>query len=62
MGSKAETALTFEREVPCASLHKDEAKMHASPKKRTKAVPGPTIKRDVPCTSLPVDEDIERSD
>jgi hypothetical protein len=30
MGSKAATALTFEREVPCASLHKDEAKMHAS--------------------------------
>ena len=44
IGSKAETALTFKREVPCASLHKDEAKMHASPKKRTKAVPGPTIK------------------
>jgi hypothetical protein len=55
MGSKAETALTFEREV-------HEVKMHASPKKRTKAVPGPTIKRDVPCTSLPVDEDNERSD
>ena len=29
-GSKAATALTFEREVPCASLHKDEAKMNAS--------------------------------
>jgi hypothetical protein len=30
MGSKAATALIFEREVPCASLHKDKAKMHAS--------------------------------
>ena len=29
-GSKAATALTFKREVPCASLHKDKAKMHAS--------------------------------
>ena len=35
MGSNAATALTFKREVPCASLHKGEAKMHASPKKRS---------------------------
>ena len=35
MGSKAATALTFEREVLCSSLHNDEAKMHASPKKRS---------------------------
>ena len=35
MGSDAATALTFKREVPCASLHKDKAKMHASPEKRS---------------------------
>ena len=55
-------ALIFEREVPCTSLHKDEVKMHESPKKRTKAAPAPTIEGDVPCTSLPVDKDNERSD
>jgi hypothetical protein len=27
---KKASALTFKREVPCASLHKDKAKMHAS--------------------------------
>jgi len=43
--------------VPCASLHKDEVKMHESPKKRTKAAPAPNIEGDVPCASLPVDED-----
>ena len=30
MGSKVATSFTFEREVPCASLHKDKVKMHAS--------------------------------
>ena len=30
MSLKAATALTFKREVPCASLHKDKATMHAS--------------------------------
>jgi hypothetical protein len=35
MGSNAVADFTFKRDVPCASLHKDEAKMHASPKKRS---------------------------
>ncbi len=35
--SKAAPAPTFEREVPCASPHKDEAKMHVSEAAATRA-------------------------